>query len=342
MSQSRSYRVAGHGIRVILEAPWRFKALTKEQEEVVAKLAAGGDVGVVSVPADRQELLEENASHMAATRSASPYELDFLQYEPFADEVADPLMTMTVKPWTEPLPGMDSWELLLESGDQYPIVRVLKAGERLAFQIKYSSDRVAGTLLVDRHAGSGEYFAAKGTPELVLSALNTAIMLQFTVASAPYGTLLMHASVTRYMGKANVFFGVSGTGKSTHSRLWHEHVPGCDLMNDDNPVLRLSPDGTPLVYGSPWSGKTLCYRNVSAPAGAFVRLEQAPDNKISKLKGLEAYASVIGSVSSMRWDREFMNNLVKTVETVAMSVPCYRLECRPDREAVIICKNAIS
>ena len=58
--------------------------------------------------------------------------------------------------------------------------------------------------------------------------------------------------------------GKSGTGKSTHSRLWLENVPGATLLNDDNPIVRLTLVGA-IVYGSPWSGKTPCYKNESAP-----------------------------------------------------------------------------
>ena len=148
------------------------------------------------------------------------------------------------------------------------------------------------------------------------------------------------ASVTRYEGRGNLFFGVSGTGKSTHSRLWHEYVPGSDLMNDDNPVIRYEDDRF-LVYGSPWSGKTMCYRNVVAPVNALVRLEQFPENKIERLLPLQAYASVIAAVSTIRWNHEIMSLLVRTVERVAMTVPCFQLKCLPDEEAVQVCKRAI-
>lgn len=60
-----------------------------------------------------------------------------------------------------------------------------------------------------------------------------------------------------------------------HSRLWLEHIPDSDLLNDDNPIVRFYPTGEVIVYGSPWSGKTPCYRNEAVPVGAFVRLKQA-------------------------------------------------------------------
>ena len=60
------------------------------------------------------------------------------------------------------------------------------------------------------------------------------------------------------------------------------------------------PDGTARVYGSPWSGKTPCYKNMEVPAGAVVRIRQAPYNKIERLSGIQAYASLMASASSFR------------------------------------------
>ena len=113
--------------------------------------------------------------------------------------------------------------------------------------------------------------------------LDNSLMVLFAFATARLGTLEMHASVVSNGGKAYMFLGRSGTGKSTHSRLWLENVPGTELVNDDNPVMRVQDDGRVLVYGSPWSGKTPCYRNMSLPAGAVVRISRAPENRITRL-----------------------------------------------------------
>lgn len=79
-----------------------------------------------------------------------------------------------------------------------------------------------------------------------------------------HGFMLHSAAVVRD-GKAVLFMGKSGTGKSTHAQLWLREFAGTSLLNDDNPVVRVSADGTVTVYGSPWSGKTPCYRNAEAP-----------------------------------------------------------------------------
>ena len=87
------------------------------------------------------------------------------------------------------------------------------------------------------------------------------------------------------------------------------------------------------VYGSPWSGKTPCYRNRDVPVAAIVRIRQAPFNKIHRLSVLEAYASVYSSCSAFRADRAWADGIHAATERIAATVPCYTLDCLPDEGA---------
>lgn len=176
----------------------------------------------------------------------------------------------------------------------------------------------------------------------VVFQLSTALMMNFTYVSALKGVLLIHASVIRYNGKANIFLGKSGTGKSTHSRLWLENIQGADLLNDDNPALGLDRDGNPCVFGTPWSGKTPCYRNICAPLNAIVRLEQAPKNSIERDSGINAFAALYGSVSAIRWNRPIMDAITASVEKIAGSAKVFRLSCLPDPAAAHLCCRTIT
>ncbi len=163
--------------------------------------------------------------------------------------------------------------------------------------------------------------------------LNNAMMIAFAFSSAHKGTLMMHSSVIVSGGRAYFFQGKSGTGKSTHSRLWFDHIPGCELLNDDNPVVRIFDDGSVMAYGTPWSGKTPCYRNKKAPLGAFLRLEQYPENIISKQNKLQSFASILSSCSTMIWDKPLYRAICDTVGKIAERVPSYYLKCLPNAEA---------
>ena len=164
-------------------------------------------------------------------------------------------------------------------------------------------------------------------------AIDNALMVMYALATADKGTVLFHAAVVSHEGRGYMFLGPSGTGKSTHARLWLQHIDGTELVNDDNPVVR---DG--VVYGSPWSGKTPCYRNVSYPLGGIVLLSQAPYNKIERLGGLQAYAALVPSISGKRWDARIADGLHETENKLATEVPVWHLECLPDETAAKLCR----
>ncbi len=358
-NSEKRYRIAGHDICVRMEAPWAFRPLSEGQKELVERLRRGEDVGVESVPAGREEQLEVNDAIMekdvmtrekwenldSESREEFRNNLDMLQYAPF--EVAgcsdSPLFTLSMhrRGASPKLPPREGWELQTAVDDLPPFYYGYTCEGKTIYEFYTRKDCLAGTFVLNSDYSEGDYYPAeRAGVKTTLMQLNTSLMIQYTFATAPLQTLLLHASVTRYRGKANLFFGVSGTGKSTHSLLWHQYVPESDLMNDDNPVIRFS-DGEATVYGTPWSGKTICYRNTQAPVRALVRLEQEPQNHIERLQGIQAYASVIAAVSTIRWNPAVMDMLIPSIEKAATLIPCFRLGCRADREAVEVCREAL-
>ena len=172
--------------------------------------------------------------------------------------------------------------------------------------------------------------------------MHTMLLLLFSLATAGRGALMMHASVTMCDGKGYLFLGRSGTGKSTHSQLWIDNIPGCELLNDDNPVLYIDSEGIIRVSGTPWSGKTPCYRNITVPVGAIVRIRQAKENKIQRLSFPEAYAILFASYSGYHALRQLADGYHATSEKVVTSVPFYVLDCLPDADAAFLCHNTVA
>lgn len=173
--------------------------------------------------------------------------------------------------------------------------------------------------------------------------LTHAIMIAFMLAALRNGTLLIHSSTILYEGKAYLFQGRSGTGKSTHASLWLKNIEGAELLNDDHPFIRFSPEGKAIAYGSPWSGKTHCYRNLSAPIGAFVRIVRDKENSLHRLSLLKAFASLSASVSYLPFFTEELKEIRhKTIERLLGSVPCFEMHCRPDADAAFTCLSGLS
>ncbi|MBO4578479.1 MAG: hypothetical protein J5688_07205 [Paludibacteraceae bacterium] len=171
-------------------------------------------------------------------------------------------------------------------------------------------------------------------------AIDNAAMLLFAFATAHRNILEMHAAVVVYEGKARLFLGHSGTGKSTHARQWLAQFHTAYLLNDDNPILRFDEQGQLWVYGSPWSGKTPCYRNERVPVAAIVQLEQAPQNTIIELSPAQAYAYILSSCSGLKVLHEAMDGIHDTISRIVLSVPMKKLQCLPDKAAAQLCYEA--
>lgn len=184
--------------------------------------------------------------------------------------------------------------------------------------------------------------ALNGNAEMRHFGLNNALMMAYAFRSSYFKTLLIHASLVRNGGYGYAFIAKSGTGKSTHTSLWLKHIEGSDLMNDDNPIVRVC-DGRAFIYGSPWSGKTPCYRNVKAPLGAITKIDRALTNSIEKLKPIMAFTEILPSCSSMKWDKTIYRNTYDTVISLIEVAPSVNiLHCLPDEEAARLCHKAIA
>lgn len=262
------------------------------------------------------------------------------RYAPFAIDPAhapERIFRLKVVPGSElPVPGELVQEFYQDDDGSQIVLSHTPEG---ASWFEY---RLWGTLSGHMLTG-GDYTEATMSPHQHPSfGLDNALMTLYALRTARMQTALFHASVIGYEGRGYLFLGKSGTGKSTHARLWLENIPGSELVNDDNPVVRIEADGSVRVYGSPWSGKTDCYRNMDLPAGGFVQLAQAPHNAIRRMRSIEAYASLVTSISGKRWDRTLADGLHATENALVASVPVWNLECLPDAAAARLCRETIT
>lgn len=149
--------------------------------------------------------------------------------------------------------------------------------------------------------------------------------------------IFIHASCVVHEKKGILFLGESGVGKSTHSKFWLETVPGTSLLNDDSPALFVSDAGCVTVNGSPWSGKTSCYRNESVEVCAIIRLEQADSNQIEKLTPLDSFFALYPSFAPiLRMNKVLSDQVNETLASIVKKVPVFKLRCLPDKEAALL------
>lgn len=144
--------------------------------------------------------------------------------------------------------------------------------------------------------------------------------------------LLFHGSAIAVDDQAVLFTAKSGTGKSTHTRLWREMLKDrCYMVNDDKPLLRVSQQST-QVCGTPWNGKHHLGTNRIVPLKAICILEQSATNQIRQLEPKDALPMLVQQ-SYRAEDPKTMLQLLKVIDKLSKSVKFYLLQCNMDPEA---------
>lgn len=147
-----------------------------------------------------------------------------------------------------------------------------------------------------------------------------------------YDTFLFHGSAVAVDGEGYVFTAKSGTGKSTHAGLWQELLGDrFKYVNDDKPLIRAGA-GSPLVYGTPWSGKHGLNSNISVPIKAVCILERGEDNRIIKIDKDEAMPVLIRQ-SYRPYEPAALAKTLTLLDTMALNVGFYRMQCNMEPEA---------
>ena len=147
-----------------------------------------------------------------------------------------------------------------------------------------------------------------------------------------HNRILLHASVLSYDGKGYAFLGSSGTGKSTHTRLWLKHVEGAKIVNGDKPILEKTKNEF-IAYGTPWRGKESWGENTFAPLKGLCFLEQAKENSISRLTPSETVKRLMVQML-LPSDEEKATATLELADELIQSVPAYLLRCDISETAV--------
>lgn len=145
-------------------------------------------------------------------------------------------------------------------------------------------------------------------------------------------TFLFHGSAVAVDGTAYLFTAKSGTGKSTHTRLWRELLGTRAVMvNDDKPLIKAA-DGQVIVYGTPYNGKHRLGSNISVPLGAVCILERAAENTIKRISKAEAYGMLLQQ-AYRPMDGAALKKTLELIDRMTETVGLYRLGCNMDISA---------
>ena len=156
-----------------------------------------------------------------------------------------------------------------------------------------------------------------------------------------YNGFFLHCSCFEYEGNAYVFTARSGTGKSTHTRLWRELFGDkITMINDDKPIVRMI-DDVFYIYGTPWNGKHSISNNIKAPIKAIFYINRAKENRVIPCDSISSISKLL-SQTVLPDNKNIMNNLLDMLDKLINKIPVYDLYCDISEEAVQTAYNAIS
>ena len=150
------------------------------------------------------------------------------------------------------------------------------------------------------------------------------------------GALVFHSSYIDWKGKAILFAGHSGVGKSTQAALWGKYA-GAEIINGDRTLIRKK-DGIWHAYGYPCCGSSDICINRTLPLLAIVLLEQGEENQVTEVSMGKKFRALFTGSEMYLWNEKEMERVTKLAEEILKDVRIVRLVCRPEEEAVEVLK----
>lgn len=147
-----------------------------------------------------------------------------------------------------------------------------------------------------------------------------------------FNAYLFHSAVIEYEGKGYAFSAKSGTGKSTHIRLWRKHFgEDVHVVNGDKPIMRFV-ENELVAYGTPWCGKEGYQNNTSVAIKGICFIERSENNSIKRISPDEAIGRIFHQILTPE-DLASVDALFPLLDRTLTQIPCYVLQCNISEEA---------
>ncbi len=159
---------------------------------------------------------------------------------------------------------------------------------------------------------------------------------QFYAKLLRFGGMMLHSSAICLNGRAYLFSGPCGRGKSTHTGLWQEVFgDAAVIFNDDKPALRFM-DGRWYAYGTPWSGKNHINVNTKVPLAGICFLEKAKENHIRRLDAFEALQRILPQTTYRLGLKTTLDFLLSNIDNLVNRVPVFEFANLPIPESAML------
>ena len=156
-----------------------------------------------------------------------------------------------------------------------------------------------------------------------------------------YDAAVFHAALISFDGQGVAFAAPSGTGKSTHIKLWRRLFGSrVECINGDKPLF-LFRDGKFFGAGTPWCGKENWGCNKTVPLKAVCFIERAEQNSISPLTENREIMSRLFLQLMMPEEQRLMVKYLEFANKMIKNVPFFLLRCNIDIDAARVAHDNI-
>lgn len=183
-------------------------------------------------------------------------------------------------------------------------------------------------------------YTLTNTPQTPLQAEFTAIYTKLISTIPLYNALFFHASLIEVHGVGVAFTALSGTGKSTHTKLWKQLLAeNVEVINGDKPIIRFI-DDIPYGYGTPWCGKENWGKNAKTPIKHICFIERSTENFCQKITPQDALKNIFNQIFIPKEPTAAFNTL-NLLDNLLKNVNVWVIKCNTDISAAKIAYNTI-
>ena len=311
------------------DMPQLTKDLTAFLDELVKSGAVLPEKDIWDFHAPASQTLKIAGITLCLEGPAHIYSEKFL---PFAFET-DGAPDMTISAFAGICPYQNPGELILRNN----MMSVLDCGDYFEVQL-HANEQVKECILKKDGAHACIYYRLP-EGDVLKEELFHCVREAFLYLAGLRGMVAIHSTSILYEGKAWLFSGHSGMGKSTHARLWAESF-GTPLLNGDLNLLGME-NGEPVIHGIPWCGTSEISDTATHPLGGITLLASAPSNFTTELSRDQRILLVDQRLISHSWTLELFEKNLDTVTKIASSILICKLHCTKDPEAAHVMKERI-
>lgn len=207
------------------------------------------------------------------------------------------------------------------------------------YELEFLANEQVRSLILKKDGSKAIFYYAFPHNDLLREELFHGIREAFLYLAGLHGMVAIHSTSILYQGKAWLFSGHSGMGKSTHARLWQDTF-GVPLLNGDLNLLG-EKEGKPYIFGIPWCGTSGIFDTKAHPLGGIILLKRDQTNHVKELSPAEQVLLVDQRLISHSWTEALFDANLSLIQKIAPELLICSLYCTKDPEAAIVMRSRI-